>query len=550
MNFKEMVIYQLYPKSFMDSNGDGIGDIQGILQKIPYLRSLGVDMIWMNPIFLSPQKDNGYDITDYKTIDPVYGTMEDVEKLISELDANGMGLMFDMVFNHVSNTHEWFQKALAGDPEYRDYFYIRPTKADGSLPNNWQSKFGGPAWAPFGDTGEYYLALYDQSQADLNWHNPKVRQALYEVVRFWMKKGIKGFRFDVINVIGKDPSLIDSTGDSTQEKSLYTDTPIVHDFIREMNQASFGSDQNIVTVGEMSSTSVENSIHYANESGDQLTMIFSFHHLKVDYKDGEKWSSMPFDFQELKDILNEWQVGMEAGKAWNALFWNNHDQPRANDRFGDPIHYPYETATMLAQTIHLMRGTPYIYMGEEIGMTDPKFKDIEDYRDIETHNAYQTMLDQGFSVSESMDIIQKKSRDNSRVPMQWTSGKNAGFTEGTPWIGLSDQSKVINVENEIKNPSGIFAYYQQLIALRKKYKIISEGSYQPLLENHPQVFAYKRHYKDQTLICLNNFYGEAVELDLGFNPSDKTSKLIGNGPLEKLSRKITLKPYESAAFWI
>lgn len=547
-DFKDKVIYQLYPKSFKDSDGDGIGDIQGVIEKIPYLKELGIDMIWMNPIFLSPQKDNGYDITDYCAVDPLFGTMEDLEQLIKEAKENGIDIMFDMVLNHTSVTHEWFQKALAGDKKYQDFYIIRPPQEDGSLPTNWQSKFGGDAWEPFGDTGNYYLRLYDVSQADLNWRNPEVRQELFKVVNFWMEKGIKGFRFDVLNVIGKEEELVDSEGDN--EKSLYTDTPIVHEWVQELNRETFGKADNIITVGEMSSTTVENGILYSNPDRDELSMIFSFHHLKVDYQDGEKWTDAPFDFIELKQLLDEWQVGMSDKNGWNALFWNNHDQPRANSRFGDPEQYPYETATMLAQTVHLLRGTPYIYQGEEIGMTNPDYTSLDEFVDIETHNAYEALRMQGIKHKEAMAIIRKKSRDNSRSPMQWDDSAHAGFTSGEPWLKVADNYPQINVEKE-RDEGKIFSYYQKLIALRKQRPIISEGSYRGILLDDPEVYAYVREKDNQKLLVLNHFYGTDYQLKI---PEEflngQAEWIIGNYATRQLASEMVLSPYETVAYLI
>lgn len=547
-DFKDKVIYQLYPKSFKDSDGDGIGDIQGVIEKIPYLKELGIDMIWMNPIFLSPQKDNGYDITDYCAVDPLFGTMEDLEQLIKEAKENGIDIMFDMVLNHTSVTHEWFQKALAGDKKYQNFYIIRPPQEDGSLPTNWQSKFGGDAWEPFGDTGNYYLRLYDVSQADLNWRNPEVRQELFKVVNFWMEKGIKGFRFDVLNVIGKEEELVDSEGDN--EKSLYTDTPIVHEWVQELNRETFGKADNIITVGEMSSTTVENGILYSNPDRDELSMIFSFHHLKVDYQEGEKWTDAPFDFIELKQLLDEWQVGMSDKNGWNALFWNNHDQPRANSRFGDPEQYPYETATMLAQTVHLLRGTPYIYQGEEIGMTNPDYTSLDEFVDIETHNAYEALRTEGIKHKEAMAIIRKKSRDNSRSPMQWDDSAHAGFTSGEPWLKVADNYPQINVEKERKEGK-IFFYYQKLIALRKQRPIISEGSYRGILLDDPEVYAYVREKDNQKLLVLNHFYGTDYQLKI---PEEflngQAEWIIGNYATRQLASEMVLSPYETVAYLI
>ena len=547
-DFQKKVIYQLYPKSFKDSDGNGIGDIQGIISKVPYLAELGIDMIWMNPIFVSPQMDNGYDITDYYAIDPVFGTMADFEELIRKLKQHGIEIMFDMVFNHTSITHEWFQKALAGDEAYQDYYIIRDPKADGSLPTNWGSKFGGEAWAPFGDTGKYYLHLFDVTQADLNWRNPKVREELQEVVNFWLEKGIKGFRFDVLNLIGKDVALVDSQG--SNEKSLYTDRPIVHDYIHELNQASFGTLEDIITVGEMSSTTVENGILYSNPDRNELSMIFSFHHLKVDYKDGEKWTDHPFDFLELKRILNEWQAGMSDGNGWNALFWNNHEQPRANSRFGDPIRYPFETASMLAQTIHLLRGTPYIYQGEEIGMTNPDYDDISVYRDIESHNAYRDLKLAGLTHPEAMRIIKQKSRDNSRTPMQWDSSPHAGFTTGEPWLQVAANYPEVNVEKELAEGK-IFRYYQELIRIRKEHPVIVDGSYEGILLDDPEVFAYIRENREEKVLVLNHFYAGEYTISVPEEWANKASSfLAGNYGERQLASSFTLKPYETIAFRI
>ncbi len=550
-SFKDKVIYQLYPKSFKDSNGDGIGDIRGIIEKIPYLKELGVDMIWLNPFYISPQKDNGYDITDYMSIDPMFGTMEDFEELVAVAKEAGIDFMLDMVFNHTSITHEWFQKALAGDKKYQDYYIIRDAKEDGSLPTNWESKFGGEAWAPFGDTGRYYLHLYDVTQADLDWRNPDLRLELAKVVNFWLEKGVKGFRFDVLNVIGKDPILVDSTGGPQQEKSLYTDKPIVHDYIQMINRASFGAQEDIITVGEMSSTTVDSGVKYTNPDRDELSMIFSFHHLKVDYKDGEKWSKMPFDFIELKRILNEWQTGMSDGDGWNALFWNNHDQPRANSRFGDPENYPFESASMMAQTIHMLRGTPYIYQGEEIGMTNPNFDDIDAYVDIETHNAYKLLREQGVDHDTAMSYIKDKSRDNSRTPMQWDDSTHAGFTTGQPWLAVADNYPTINVEQELAHGK-LFSYYQELIKARKAYPIISEGTYRGIQLDHPSIYAYARELDGKTLLVLNHFYDGAAEIDVtdeGFDWS-KAQVILGNYDGFVVGDQMTLRPYETVAVLI
>lgn len=549
MNLGKQVIYQAYPRSFKDTNGNGIGDLKGIKEKIPYLRGLGIDMVWLNPFFVSPQNDNGYDIADYYHVDPAFGTDEDLDDLISEMDKAGIKLMFDMVLNHTSTEHEWFKKALAGDEYYQNFYYIREGK-DGGYPTNWQSKFTGPAWNEFGSTGKYYLCLFDKTQADLNWHNPDLREELYNIVNYWIDKGIDGFRFDVLNVIGKDQILEDSTGVESEEKKLYTDTPIVHKWIRELNNHTFGKNPEIITVGEMSSTNIENSIMYSSAEGNELSMVFNFHHLKVDYENGDKWTDTEFDFLKLKDILNKWQVEMQEGGGWNALFWNNHDQPRANNRFGDVVNFPYETATMLAQTIHMMRGTPYVYQGEEIGMTDPDFKSIDDYKDIESHNAYKKLIDCGKSEDETFNIIKKKSRDNSRIPMQWDDSENAGFTSGKPWIAVNDNYKTINTKKAMADRSSVYFYYRKLIELRKDKNIISDGLYFPILEEDDKIFAYIREYEGEVLINMNNFSSDYVEVNLEniLEDYDKFTYLLGNLGEKKIEKIIKLAPYESLAF--
>lgn len=547
MTFQDKVIYQIYPKSFYDSDGDGIGDLRGIIQKIPYIVKLNIDMIWFNPFFVSPQNDNGYDIADYYKVDPKFGTMADFEELATKLKAHHIGIMLDMVLNHTSTQHKWFQKALAGDKKYQAYYYIRDPKPNGDLPTNWASKFGGPAWAKFGQTGKYYLHLYDPTQADLDWHNPEVRKELYEVINFWRAKGVHGFRFDVINVTGKQTKLEDAPK-NVASKTLYTDTPIVQDYLKEMNQASFGQDPESITVGEMSSTSVANSVQYTLPANHELTMVFTFHHLKVDYANGEKWTKAPFDFMQLKQILNEWQLGMAKGGGWNALFWNNHDQPRAINRFGDPVHYRAKSAEMLATTMHLLRGTPYIYMGEEIGMSDPDYQSMTDYVDIESKNAYKALLTSGMTPAEAFEIVKTKSRDNSRTPMQWDNSKYAGFSPHKPWLMPTNQDEV-NVAEELAHGE-IFTYYQKLIQLRKTQPIISVGDFEPLLEKDSQVFAYLRHYKDQTLVVLNNFYGKATTVQLPEDLLNETNHILISN-YEKpttFGKDVTLRPYQSVAF--
>ena len=536
---KGKVVYQIYPKSYKDTTGNGIGDFRGIIEKIPYLAKLGVDMVWLNPFYPSPQRDNGYDISDYVAVDPLFGDMADFEEMVRVGKEHKIDFMLDMVLNHCSTEHVWFQKALAGDQYYQDFFFIQ------DQPTDWQSKFGGSAWAPFGETGKYYLHLFDETQADLNWRNPNVRKELFKVVNFWRDKGVKGFRFDVINLIGKDEVLVDCP--ENEGKPAYTDKPIVHDYLRMMNQATFGTDDSFMTVGEMSSTTMENCVLYSSPDRQELSMTFNFHHLKVDYKDGQKWTLFPFDFEELKSLYHSWGKEMSDKNGWSALFWNNHDQPRALNRFVDIQNFRNEGATMLAASIHLSRGTPYIYMGEEIGMIDPDYDSMADYVDVESINAYQMLLKEGKSEQEAFQIIQAKSRDNSRTPMQWDASENAGFTRGTPWLKAGKSYPQINVENEIKGP--IFAFYQNLIRLRKEMPIISEGSYKPAFQDSKQVYAFERQYEDETLLVLNNFYATEIEIEL---PAayQNGQILISNYKDVELSEKILLKPYQTLAIYV
>lgn len=536
---KGKVVYQIYPKSYKDTTGNGIGDFRGIIEKIPYLAKLGVDMVWLNPFYPSPQRDNGYDISDYMAVDTLFGDMADFEEMVRVGKEHKIDFMLDMVLNHCSTEHEWFQKALAGDQYYQDFFFIQ------DQPTDWQSKFGGSAWAPFGDTGKYYLHLFDETQADLNWRNPNVRKELFKVVNFWRDKGVKGFRFDVINLIGKDEVLVDCP--ENEGKPAYTDKPIVHDYLRMMNQATFGSDDSFMTVGEMSSTTMGNCVLYSSPDRQELSMTFNFHHLKVDYKDGQKWTLAPFDFEELKSLYHSWGKEMSDKNGWSALFWNNHDQPRALNRFVDIQHFRNEGATMLAASIHLSRGTSYIYMGEEIGMVDPDYDSMADYVDVESINAYQMLLKEGKSQQEAFQIIQAKSRDNSRIPMQWDASENAGFSTGTPWLKAGKSYPHINVENEIKGP--IFAFYQNLIRLRKEMPIISEGNYKPAFEDSKQVYAFERQYENEKLLVLNNFYATDVEINLPV-AYQNGQILISNYEDVEVSEKIILKPYQTLAIYV
>lgn len=533
---KTKVVYQIYPKSFKDTTGNGLGDFQGVIEKIPYLKELGVDMVWLNPFYPSPQRDNGYDISDYTAVNPLFGTMSDFEEMVQVGKEYGIDFMLDMVLNHCSTEHEWFQKALAGDPYYQDFFFLRDE------PTDWLSKFGGSAWAPFGTTGKYYLHLFDVTQADLNWRNPHVRKELFKVVNFWRNKGVKGFRFDVINLIGKDEVLENCP--ENDGKPAYTDKPIVHDYLHMLNEATFGQADSFITVGEMSATTIENCILYTDPARHELSMAFNFHHLKVDYENGQKWSLKKFDFEELKRLFHTWGKEMSDHDGWSALFWNNHDQPRALNRFVDVQHFRNEGATMLAASIHLSRGTPYIYMGEEIGMVDPDYDSMADYVDVESINAYQMLLDQGKTPEEAFAIIQAKSRDNSRTPMQWGDSANAGFTTGTPWLKAGKSYPEINVENEMQGP--IFTFYQKLIALRKELPIIAEGSYRPVYEDSQQVYAFERQLGDEKLLVLNNFYPDPITIDI-LPEYQNGEVLLSNYEEAQTAEIVTLRPYESLA---
>ncbi|HGD5457250.1 TPA: alpha,alpha-phosphotrehalase [Streptococcus agalactiae] len=536
---KRKVVYQIYPKSYKDTTGNGVGDLRGIIEKLPYLAELGIDMVWLNPFYPSPQRDNGYDISDYTAINPDFGTMDDFEEMIEVGRQYRIDFMLDMVLNHCSIEHEWFKKALAGDRYYQDFFILRDNLTD------WVSKFGGNAWAPFGDTGKYYLHLFDITQADLNWRNADVRKELFKVVNFWRDKGVKGFRFDVINLIGKDEILENCP--INDGKPAYTDRPITHDYLKMLNNASFGQDDSFMTVGEMSSTTIANCILYTAPEREELSMAFNFHHLKVDYKDGQKWTIMAFDFPALRDLFHSWGEGMSEGNGWNALFYNNHDQPRALNRFVDVKRFRNEGATMLAASIHLSRGTPYIYMGEEIGMLDPDYSSMDDYVDIESLNAYQIMLDEGKSQEEAFSIIRAKSRDNSRVPMQWDDSTNAGFSEGAPWLKVGKSYKEINVAKE--KTGLIFTFYQELIRLRKQLPIIADGNYKAAFKDNEKVYAFERHLDKEKLLVLNNFFAEKVKIKLPENYL-QGQVLLSNYKDVTLDETVTLQPYQTLAILV
>ncbi|EOD01214.1 alpha,alpha-phosphotrehalase [Caldisalinibacter kiritimatiensis] len=550
-DFKKSVVYQIYPKSFNDSNNDGFGDLKGVTEKLDYLKTLGVDYIWLTPFYVSPQNDNGYDVADYYNIDPRFGTMEDFEELTSEADKRGIGIMLDMVFNHTSTEHEWFKKALNGDEKYKS-FYIFKNPKDGKEPTNWASKFGGSAWEYVEEFNQYYLHLFDVTQADLNWENEEVRKEIYKIANFWIEKGVKGFRLDVINLISKPDEFEDDyKGDG---RRFYTDGPRIHKYLKELNRETFGKHDDIITVGEMSSTNIENCIKYSNPDEKELSMVFNFHHLKVDYKNGDKWTLMDFDFKKLKEIFNDWQVGMQEGNGWSAVFWCNHDQPRIVSRFGDDKKYHNESAKLLGTTIHMLRGTPYIYQGEEIGMTNPYFDTIDLYKDVESINYYNILKEQGRDEKEIMEILQAKSRDNSRTPMQWDSSENAGFTEGTPWLSVGKNYEDINVEKALQDKDSVFYHYKKLIELRKEYDVIAYGDFKMILKDHDDIFAYVREYNNEKLLVINNFYEKETTFKLpeDINVEGYQSKILisnyNDSPEE--FKEIKLRPYESIVYYL
>lgn len=539
-DFSNKVIYQIYPKSFKDSNGDGIGDLRGVAEKLDYLKDLGVDYLWLTPFFVSPQRDNGYDVADYRNIDPMFGTMEDLDNLIAEGEKRNIGLMFDMVFNHTSTSHEWFRRALAGEKKYQDYYIFKEGAPD-QPPTNWQSKFGGSAWEYVSSLGKWYLHLFDVTQADLNWKNPEVREELKEVIRFWKAKGVKGFRFDVVNLISK-PEIWEDDFEGDGRK-FYTDGPYVHEYLKELVRDTGIEDY--VTVGEMSSTTLEHCIRYSGAEEKELSMCFNFHHLKVDYKDGNKWELMEPDYMELKVIFEKWQMGMQRGNAWNALFWCNHDQPRIVSRFGNEGEYWKESAKMLAGMIHLMRGTPYIYQGEEIGMTNPHYTSIEQYADVESRNYYEILLNEGKTKEEALEILAARSRDNSRTPMQWTDERYCGFSDTKPWIPVSDNFEKINVKKQKQDRDSILEFYKKLIMLRKEKEVIARGNIEFMEVENAGVLAYTRCLDKQKLLVCCNF--RDAESQMEFTQEWKSGrKILGNYEENHKNnyKVLTLRPYE------
>ncbi|MGQ3540655.1 alpha,alpha-phosphotrehalase [Bacillus cereus] len=547
-DWHKSVVYQIYPKSFNSYYNRETGDIKGVTEKLDYLKELGVDYIWLTPIYQSPQNDNGYDVSDYYSIDPSYGTMEEFEELLAEAKVRNIEIMLDIVVNHSSTEHKWFKEAKEDkNSPYRNYYIWRDEK------NNWQSKFGGSAWKYDEKTEQYYLHLFDETQADLNWENEKLREEVYDMMRFWLDKGVTGFRLDVINLISKDQCFLNDEGSTATSdgRKYYTDGPRVHEYLQEMNRNVFAG-KDVITVGEMSSTTIDNCIKYSNPERNELSMTFSFHHLKVDYPNGDKWTKADFDFIKLKEIMSNWQIEMQKGGGWNALFWCNHDQPRIVSRFGDDGKYRNESAKMLATAMHMLQGTPYIYQGEEIGMTNPKFESIEQYRDVESLNIYDIKLKEGLSKEEIIGILKQKSRDNSRTPMQWNEEMNSGFTTSTPWISAAENFKEINVEKALEDKESVFYHYKKLIELRKTYDVITEGEYAILDKNDPKIWAYTRTTESEVLLVINNFYGEEITYSVPAQvqlDGMKQEILLSNyKDASKDITKLNLRPYESIVY--
>lgn len=547
-DWHKSVVYQIYPKSFNSYYNRETGDIKGVTEKLDYLKELGVDYIWLTPIYQSPQNDNGYDVSDYYSIDPSYGTMEEFEELLAEAKVRNIEIMLDIVVNHSSTEHKWFKEAKEDkNSPYRNYYIWRDEK------NNWQSKFGGSAWKYDEKTEQYYLHLFDETQADLNWENEKLREEVYDMMRFWLDKGVTGFRLDVINLISKDQYFLNDEGSTATSdgRKYYTDGPRVHEYLQEMNRNVFAG-KDVITVGEMSSTTIDHCIKYSNPERNELSMTFSFHHLKVDYPNGDKWTKAEFDFIKLKQIMSSWQIEMQKGGGWNALFWCNHDQPRIVSRFGDDGKYRNESAKMLATAMHMLQGTPYIYQGEEIGMTNPKFESIEQYRDVESLNIYDIKLKEGLSKEEIIGILKQKSRDNSRTPMQWNEEMNSGFTTSTPWISAAENFKEINVEKALEDKESVFYHYKKLIELRKTYDVITEGEYAILDKNDPKIWAYTRTTESEVLLVINNFYGEEITYSVPAHvqlDGMKQEVLLSNyKDASKDITKLSLRPYESIVY--
>ena len=531
------VVYQIYPRSFKDSNGDGIGDIQGIIEKLDYLKELGIDVIWLSPVYKSPNDDNGYDISDYYDIMDEFGTMDDMDILLKESNKRGIKILMDLVVNHTSDEHKWFIEAKKSkDNEYRDY-YIWRKPVNGKEPNELISTFSGSAWEYDEESGEYYLHLFSKKQPDLNWENPKVREEVWKMMNFWIDKGIGGFRMDVIDLVGKVP-----------DEMIKENGPMLHDYLQEMNRNSFGN-YDLLTVGETWGATPEVAKLYSNPSRNELSMVFQFEHISLDKIPGKnKWDLKPLDLRDLKRVFSKWHTELE-GEGWNSLFWNNHDLPRIVSRWGDDKEYRVESAKMLATLLHGLKGTPYIYQGEEIGMTNIKFDTIEEYNDIEIRNMYKDRIARGFKHEEIMESIYVKGRDNARTPMQWSEEENAGFTTGKPWLTINENYKDINVERALKDKNSIFYHYKKLIELRKENEVIIYGDYTLIDPEDKSVYAYTRELNGDKILVVCNFYGENIE----FNYKDIVNKepniLLSNYSDSSTNiKKLKLRPYEAIMF--
>lgn len=550
--WKESVVYQIYPRSFMDSNSDGIGDLRGIISKLDYLQNLGIDVIWLSPVYESPNDDNGYDISNYRKIMDEFGTMEDWDKLLSEMHKRNMKLMMDLVVNHTSDEHNWFvESRKSKDSPYRDYYIWRPAK-DGKEPNNWGAAFSGSAWQYDEATDEYYLHLFSKKQPDLNWENEVVRKDVYEMMEFWLEKGIDGFRMDVINFISKTeglPSVETKEEGYVSGHQYFMNGPNIHTYLHEMNQKVL-SKYDIMTVGEMPGVTTEEARLYTAEDRQELQMVFQFEHMDLDSGEGGKWDVKPCSLVTLKQNLTKWQKALEQ-TGWNSLYWNNHDQPRVVSRFGDDTTYRIESAKMLATVLHMMKGTPYIYQGEEIGMTNVHFDSIDEYRDIETLNMYrEKVIELGEDEEKVMQSIYIKGRDNARTPMQWNANEHAGFTAGEPWIGLNPNYKEINVEQALQDQESIFYYYKKLIELRKKHEMIVYGTYDLILEEHPSIFAYVRTWRDEKLLVIANFTSDesVFELPEEIMYGDIELLIHNYNVQDEVIESIALQPYETRVY--
>lgn len=540
-NFKDKVVYQIYIRSFQDSNGDGIGDINGITHRLPQLADLGVDIIWITPFFNSPQWDNGYDVSNYKSIDPLFGTFEDFDKMMKTAKSFGIEIMLDMVFNHTSTSHEWFQKAISGDEKYQNYYIFKESEKE---PTNWISKFGGSAWEYVESIDKWYLHLFHKEQADLNWNNPEVRKEIFDIVKFWKSKGVVGFRLDVVNLVSK-PKIFEDDFDGDGRR-FYTDGPNIHKYLKELSRE--GGFDELITVGEMSSTSLENCILYSNPDEKELSMVFNFHHLKVDYKDGQKWELDEVRWDELFDLFDIWQTEMQKNGGWSAWFFNNHDQPRAISRFTDDINYHYESSTLLGTLTHMMRGTPYIYQGEEIGTSNPRYEDISDYVDVESKNYYKILLNQGKTESEALNIISERSRDDGRTPIAWEEhSSNYGFSTVEPWISFGKLSNFY--DKDINAKKSIYNYYKSLIRLRKENNAISNGIYSRVKSVY-QTYAFERVSDLEDILVLLNFRGEEIDLEISSDILEKykNGKILLNN-YEQFNFEL-LKPYQSVVIKI